>query len=36
MAVVRAVVVIGAFAYQFINLAVDLLSAVLDPRIRLK
>jgi ABC-type dipeptide/oligopeptide/nickel transport system permease component len=34
--VVRAVVVIGAFAYQFINLAVDLLSAVLDPRIRLK
>lgn len=35
MAVVRAVVVLGALLYQFVNLATDLLSAVLDPRVRL-
>jgi peptide/nickel transport system permease protein len=35
MAVVRAVVVIGALLYQFVNLATDLLSAALDPRVRL-
>ena len=34
MAVVRAVVVIGALLYQFVNLAADLLYAALDPRIR--
>lgn len=35
MAVVRAVVVLGALLYQFVNLATDLLSAALDPRVRL-
>lgn len=35
MAVVRAVVVIGALLYQFVNLATDLAYAVLDPRVRL-
>jgi peptide/nickel transport system permease protein len=35
MAVVRAVVVIGALLYQFVNLATDLLYAFLDPRVRL-
>ena len=34
MAVVRAVVVIGALLYQFVNLATDLLYGVLDPRVR--
>lgn len=34
MAVVRAVVVLGAFLYQFVNLATDLLYAALDPRVR--
>lgn len=35
MAVVRAVVVIGALVYQFVNLATDLLYAALDPRVRI-
>ena len=35
MAVVRAVVVLGALLYQFVNLATDLLYAALDPRVRL-
>jgi ABC-type dipeptide/oligopeptide/nickel transport system permease component len=35
MAVVRAIVVIGALLYQFVNLATDLLYAALDPRVRL-
>ena len=35
MAVVRAVVVIGALLYQFVNLAIDLLYAALDPRVTL-
>ena len=35
MAVVRTVVVLGALLYQFVNLATDLLYAVLDPRVRL-
>jgi peptide/nickel transport system permease protein len=35
MAVVRAVAVIGALLYQFVNLATDLLYAFLDPRVRL-
>ena len=34
MAVVRAVVVLGALFYQVVNLATDLLYAALDPRIR--
>lgn len=34
MAVVRAVVVVGALLYQFVNLATDLLYAALDPRVR--
>ena len=34
MAVVRTVVVLGALLYQFVNLATDLLYAVLDPRVR--
>lgn len=33
MAVVRAVVVLGALLYQFVNLATDLLYAAIDPRI---
>ncbi|MBR1871304.1 MAG: ABC transporter permease [Kiritimatiellae bacterium] len=36
MAVVRAIVVVGALLYQFVNLATDLAYAALDPRIRLK
>ncbi len=35
MAVVRAVVVLGALLYQFVNLATDLIYAALDPRVRL-
>lgn len=35
MAVVRAVVVLGALLYQTVNLATDLLYAWLDPRVRL-
>ena len=35
MAVVRAVVVLGALLYQFVNLATDLAYAALDPRVRL-
>ena len=35
MAVVRAVVIIGALLYQFVNLATDLLYARLDSRVRL-
>ena len=35
MAVVRSVVVLGALLYQLVNLATDLLYAVLDPRVRL-
>ena len=35
MAVVRAVVVIGALLYQFVNLVTDLLYAALDPRVTL-
>lgn len=35
MAVVRTVVALGALLYQFVNLATDLVSAALDPRIRL-
>ena len=35
MADVRAVVVLGALLYQFVNLATDLLGAALDPRVRL-
>ena len=34
MAVVRAVVVLGALLYQFVNLVTDLAYAVLDPRVR--
>ncbi len=36
LAVVRAVVVFGALVYQGVNLATDLLYAMLDPRIRLQ
>jgi len=36
MAVVRAVVVLGALIYQFVNLATDLAYAALDPRVRMK
>ena len=35
MAVVRSVVVLGALAYQFVNLATDMCYAWLDPRVRL-
>ena len=35
MAVVRAVVVLGALLYQIVNLATDLVYAALDPRVRL-
>ncbi|MBO5643398.1 MAG: ABC transporter permease [Kiritimatiellae bacterium] len=35
MSVVRAVVVMGALIYQFVNLTTDLLYAVVDPRVRL-
>ena len=34
MAVVRALVVLGALLYQFVNLATDLLYAAVDPRVR--
>ena len=34
MAVVRAIVVLGALLYQFVNLLTDLLYAALDPRVR--
>jgi peptide/nickel transport system permease protein len=34
MAVVRAVVVLGALLYQFVNLVTDLAYAALDPRVR--
>jgi len=34
MAVVRAVVVLGALLYQFVNLLTDILYAALDPRVR--
>ena len=35
LAVVRAVVVLGALLYQFVNLLTDLAYAALDPRVRL-
>lgn len=35
MAVVRAVVVLGALLYQGVNIATDVISAALDPRVRL-
>ena len=35
MAVVRAVVVLGALLYQFVNLVTDVAYAFLDPRVRL-
>ena len=35
MAVVRAVVVLGALLYQFVNLLTDILYAFIDPRVRL-
>ena len=35
MAVVRTIVVLGALLYQLVNLATDLIYAVLDPRVRL-
>jgi peptide/nickel transport system permease protein len=35
LAVVRAVVVLGALVYQGVNLVTDLLYAFLDPRVRL-
>jgi ABC-type dipeptide/oligopeptide/nickel transport system permease component len=35
MAVVRAVVLLGALLYQGVNLVTDLLYAWLDPRVRL-
>ena len=35
MAVVRAIVVLGALLYQFVNLVTDVLYAFLDPRIRM-
>jgi peptide/nickel transport system permease protein len=35
MAVVRAVVILGALSYQFVNLLTDLAYAWLDPRVRL-
>lgn len=35
MAVVRAIVVLGALLYQFVNLTTDVLYAFLDPRIRM-
>jgi len=36
MAVVRAVVILGAIFYQIVNLCTDLCYAWLDPRVRLK
>ena len=35
MAVVRAIVVLGALLFQFVNLSTDILYAVLDPRVRI-
>ena len=35
MAVVRAIVVLGALLYQFVNLSTDILYPVLDPRVRI-
>lgn len=35
LAVVRAVVVLGALVYQFVNLVTDVLYAALDPRVTL-
>lgn len=35
-AVVRAIVVLGALLYQFVNLVTDLLYAALDPRVRIE
>ena len=35
MAVVRAIVVLGAVLYQFVNLLTDILYAVIDPRVRI-
>jgi peptide/nickel transport system permease protein len=35
MAVVRAVVVLGALLYQGVNIVTDVLYALLDPRVRL-
>ena len=35
MAVVRAIVVLGALLYQFVNLITDVLYAFLDPRVRM-
>ena len=35
MAVVRAVLVLGALLYQFVNMSTDILYAVLDPRVRI-
>ena len=35
MAFVRAIVVLGALLYQFVNLSTDILYAVLDPRVRI-
>ena len=35
MAVVRTTVVLGALLYQFVNLVVDLLYGIIDPRVRL-
>ena len=36
MAVVRATVVLGALLYQFVNLTVDLMYGIIDPRVRLE
>ena len=36
MATVRAVVILGALLYQFVNLATDICYAWLDPRVRLQ
>ncbi len=35
MAVVRTVVILGAFLYQFVNLLTDILYVALDPRVRM-
>ena len=34
MAVVRTTVVLGALLYQFVNLLVDLMYGIVDPRVR--
>jgi ABC-type dipeptide/oligopeptide/nickel transport system permease component len=36
MAVVRAVVILGALLYQLVNVATDVCYAWLDPRVRLR